>query len=117
MKRPIDRHVGERLRAIRERQGLSVEALATRVGIPAAQLAAHETGERIRPEALYAIARTLNVLIAEFFASTKTPERPKDELADFPPLETAALLRTLGRLDEAARRKALRIMQTVAGAA
>jgi hypothetical protein len=57
----------------------------------------------------------LNVLIAEFFASTKTAERLKDELADFPPMETAELLRTFGRLDEAARRKALRIVQMVAG--
>ena len=115
MKRPIDRHVGEQLRAIRERQGLSVEALATRVGISAAQLAAHEAGERIKPEVLYAIARPLNVLIAAFFVGTQTPERLKDELADFPLMETAELLRTFGRLDEAARRKALRIVQMVAG--
>jgi transcriptional regulator with XRE-family HTH domain len=52
MKRPIDRHVGERLRAIRERKALSLEELATLVGITAAQLAAHEAGARIRPEVL-----------------------------------------------------------------
>ena len=54
-------------------------------------------------------------MIAAFFVGTQTPERLKDALADFPPIETAELLRTFRRLDEAARRKALRVVQMVAG--
>jgi transcriptional regulator with XRE-family HTH domain len=112
MNRPIDRHVGERLRAIRERKALSLEE--------AAQLEAHEAGQRIRPEALYAIARALNVLIAEFFFAVTKPEeqprhQPVDELADFPSIETARLLGIWRQLDEAAQRKALRHVRMVAG--
>jgi transcriptional regulator with XRE-family HTH domain len=119
MKRPIDRHVGERLRTIRERRGMSIDELATQVGITADQLAAHEAGEHLKPEVLYAIARSLRVLIAEFFIVIKPQahprERPMDELADFPPFETARLLGVWRQLDEAAQRKALRVIQMVAG--
>jgi transcriptional regulator with XRE-family HTH domain len=119
MKRPIDRHVGERLRAIRQSRHLSLAALSDSVGITEVQLAAHEAGERIKPEALYAIARTLNVLIAEFFVVTKLQERPQeqpvDELADFPPIETAALLRVWRRLDAEGRHRAVLAVQAVAG--
>jgi transcriptional regulator with XRE-family HTH domain len=117
--RPIDKHVGERLRAIRERKGLSLEELGTQVGITADQLAAHEAGERIRPELLYAIARTLNVLIASFFTVEATePPRPRDELdelAEFPLFETARLLEVWRQLDEAAQRKALQVVRMIAG--
>jgi hypothetical protein len=39
--RASDRHVGERLRTVRERRGMSIEGLGTQVGITADQLAAH----------------------------------------------------------------------------
>jgi transcriptional regulator with XRE-family HTH domain len=111
----IDRHVGERLRAIRERQGLSLQALSDRVGIDVARLAAHEAGERIKPEALYAIARTLNVLIAEFFAATKPQDQLLDELAPFASSEKTELLRAWRRLDAEGRHRAITIVQAVAG--
>jgi transcriptional regulator with XRE-family HTH domain len=117
--RPIDRHVGERLRVIRQSHGMSLETLADSMGIDVARLAAHEAGERIKPEVLYAIARTLNVLIAEFFVVTKPQEQPPtqlvDELADFPPSETAALLRVWRRLDAEGRHRAVLAVQAVAG--
>jgi transcriptional regulator with XRE-family HTH domain len=119
LNRPIDRHVGERLRAIRQSQGMSLETLADSTRIGVARLAAHEAGERIKPEVLYAIARRLNVLIAEFFVGTKPQERPQeqpvDELADFPPTETAALLRAWRRLDAEGRHRAVLAVQAVAG--
>jgi transcriptional regulator with XRE-family HTH domain len=116
VKRPIDRHVGERLRAIRERRGLSLQALADGTGIEVARLRAFETGERMRPEVLYGIARTLNVLIAEFFAVTTPPEQqPLDELAAFASPETAELLRAWQRLDPEARHRVITIVQAVAG--
>ena len=98
---------------------MSVEGLATEVGIMADQLAAHEAGEHIKPEMLYAIARALHVLIAEFFIVIKPQaqprEQPVDELAEFPLLETSRLLRAWRQLDEAAQRKALHIVRMVAG--
>jgi transcriptional regulator with XRE-family HTH domain len=119
MTRPIDRYVGERLRAIRERRGLSLQDLSDRMGIDVARLTAYEAGERIKPESLAAIARSLHVLIAEFFVVIKPHEAPRkqpvDELTDFPPLETERLLGVWRRLDEAAQRKALRLVQMVAG--
>jgi transcriptional regulator with XRE-family HTH domain len=113
--RPIDKHIGGRLHAIRQSRGMSLEALASSVGVGVVQLAAYEAGERIKPELLYAIARSLHVLIAEFFAVTEVPERPKDELADFPLFETARLLGAWRQLDEVAQRKALHVVQLVAG--
>ena len=98
---------------------MSVEGLATQVGITAARLAAHEAGEHIKPEMLYIVARTLRVLIAEFFIVIKPQaeprEQPVDELADFPLLETERLLGVWRQLDEAAQRKALHIVRMVAG--
>jgi hypothetical protein len=70
----------------------------------------------MRPYVLYSIAQALSVPLAAFFAAAAPPERPRGELADFPPIETAQLLGIWRRLDEAARRKASRIVQTVAGA-
>jgi transcriptional regulator with XRE-family HTH domain len=113
--RPIDKHVGERLQTIRERKGLPIEELAAQLGIMADQLAAHEAGERIRPEMLYAIARTLNVLIAEFFVATKPQSELLDELAAFASQETTALLQAWRQLDPAAQRKALQVVQMIAG--
>jgi transcriptional regulator with XRE-family HTH domain len=113
--RPIDKHVGERLRTIRERRGLSLQALEDITNIDAAQLQAFEAGERMRPELLYGIAQSLGVLIAEFFSVTKPLEQPQDELAGFPPIETAELLRAWRQLDREARRRAVQVVQMIAG--
>jgi transcriptional regulator with XRE-family HTH domain len=114
--RPIDRHVGERLRTLRERRGLSMQALADLTGIDAERLRAFEAGERIRPEVLYGLAGTLNVLIAAFFVGTEPPQvQPLDELAAFASPETAELLRAWRQLDENGRRKALLTVKAVAG--
>jgi transcriptional regulator with XRE-family HTH domain len=114
--RPIDRHVGERLRAIRASRQLSLQALADLTGIDAAQLRAFEAGERIKPEVLYGIAGTLNVLIAEFFVGTKPPEvQPLGELAAFASPETTELLRAWRRLDAEARHRAILAVQALAG--
>ena len=115
-KRPIDLHIGHRLRDLREQRLLSLETLAGNTDITAAQLAAHEAGERMPPQILYSLAQAMGVPLAAFFA-VEAPEcpSPKDELADFPPIETAELLRTLRRLDKAARQKALQVVRMVAG--
>jgi transcriptional regulator with XRE-family HTH domain len=116
VKRPIDRHVGERLRAVRQSRGLSLTDLADRTGIDAERLRAFEAGERIRPEVLYAIARTLGVLVAAFFVGTEPPQvQPLDEMAAFASPETTELLQVWRRLDENGRRKALLTVKAVAG--
>ena len=114
--RPIDRHLGERLRTFRERRRMSLEELANRVSVTAGQLAAHEAGERMRPLVLYSIAETLHVPLAAFFHAAEPMAWPREELVEFPPIETAELLEAWRRLDEDARRKAFLIVRTLAGA-
>src|SRR5262249_2492783 len=119
VKRPIDRHVGKRLRAIRTSRGLSLQALADSTGIDEARLRAFEAGERIRPAGLYGLARTLTVLIAQFLVAERAEgprlRNERDELADFPPIETARLLGVWRQLDPEAQRKALQVVQMIAG--
>jgi transcriptional regulator with XRE-family HTH domain len=116
LKRPIDCYIGERVRAFRERQGLSLEVLASRVvGMTPTQLGAYESGERIAPRTLYALAQTLDVPLALFFAADLPREQPVDELAPFASPETTELLRVWQRLAVDARRRALLVVQAVAG--
>jgi transcriptional regulator with XRE-family HTH domain len=117
-KRPIDRHVGERLRAIRESRHLSLQAMADSMGIDVVRLRAFEAGERLKPEVLYGIAQALGVLIAEFFVATKAPEPqdpPVDELAAFESPETTALLQVWRRLEPVDRHRAILAVRAVAG--
>jgi hypothetical protein len=86
------------------------------VGIDAAQLRAHETGERMPPHVLYTLAQALNVLVAEFFSAvTKPLDPPVPELAVFALPETAELLQAWRRLDPQARHRAILAVQAVAG--
>jgi transcriptional regulator with XRE-family HTH domain len=114
-KRPIDRHVGERVRALREHRRLSLEELASRVGVTPAQLGAYESGERMAPRTLYALAEALSVPLARFFIADQSLEQPvADELARFASPETTELLRAWQRLAVDARRRALVVVRAVA---
>lgn len=64
----IDRHVGERLRLVRESRGMSLERLASALNIPAARLLDLEEGrERISAELMRSLSRVLKAQPAEFF--------------------------------------------------
>jgi transcriptional regulator with XRE-family HTH domain len=116
LKRPIDRHIGGRVRAFRERRQLSLEALASRVGLTDKQLGAYESGERMRAWTLYALTAALDVPLARIFAVDQPPAPPVDELARFASSETTQLLQAWRRLDPGAQRRALLAVQAVAGA-
>jgi transcriptional regulator with XRE-family HTH domain len=80
--RPIDQHVGERIRLRRTERGLTQEQLADALDVSYQQVQKYETGaNRISAGRIYEIARKLGVDIGYFF----------DGLADgedaMPPLE------------------------------
>jgi transcriptional regulator with XRE-family HTH domain len=70
MKTPnhIDRHVGGRLRQLREARGLALQDLAHMTGVPAPHLIALEQGrERISAELMRKLSRILRVRPSDYF--------------------------------------------------
>jgi transcriptional regulator with XRE-family HTH domain len=69
-RQPLHSDVGSRLRAERERRGISLRALARQVGISPSAMSQIETG-RSRPSVrtLYAIVSTLDMSLDELFAT------------------------------------------------
>ena len=66
---PVDLRVGARIRARRERVGLSVETLAGRLGCPPALLLDYETGRtRAGATTLMLLTRVLGVDVGYFLA-------------------------------------------------
>jgi transcriptional regulator with XRE-family HTH domain len=81
--RPIDQHVGERIRLRRTERGLTQEQLAEALDVSYQQVQKYETGaNRISAGRLYEIARRLGVEVGYFFGGLATD----DENAP-PPLE------------------------------
>jgi transcriptional regulator with XRE-family HTH domain len=113
--RPIDRHIGKRLRAIRHSRQMSLETFADHVGLEVRLLRSYEAGERIKAEALCTLARALNVPIAGFFSAPTHRAQMLDELSAFASHETALLLQAWEQLDMEERHKALLAVQLVAG--
>ena len=83
----VDARIGERIRALRMRIGLSQKELAGQLDIVFQQLQKHENGtSRVPASRLYDIARALNTPIAYFFAedersSSKASSRSSDVTA------------------------------------
>jgi transcriptional regulator with XRE-family HTH domain len=66
--RPIDQHVGERIRLRRTERGLTQEQLADALAVSYQQVQKYETGaNRISAGRIYEIARKLEVEIGYFF--------------------------------------------------
>jgi len=64
----IDRHVGARLRGLRESRGIAAEKLAAAMQIPVSRLRDLEEGrERITADLMRPLARLLRAAPAEFF--------------------------------------------------
>lgn len=65
---PVDRHVGERVRAWRKRRGLTQSGLARSVGVTFQQIQKYESGQnRISASMLVALARSLQVPVLALF--------------------------------------------------
>jgi transcriptional regulator with XRE-family HTH domain len=75
--RPVDVHVGGRLRLFRLRAGLSQTALAERIGLTFQQLQKYEKGRnRISAGTLLALSRNLDVQVQDFFEGLTAPQFP-----------------------------------------
>jgi transcriptional regulator with XRE-family HTH domain len=65
---PIDKHVGRRLRALREAQGMSAEVLVRAVGMSIDRLERLESGrERINVDDMRRLCEVLGATPADFF--------------------------------------------------
>ena len=66
--KPIDQHVGERIRLRRTERGLTQEQLAQALDVSYQQVQKYETGaNRISAGRIYQISRKLNVSVGYFF--------------------------------------------------
>ena len=66
--RPIDQHVGERIRLRRTERGLTQEQLAEALDVSYQQVQKYETGaNRISAGRIYEISRKLDVTVGYFF--------------------------------------------------
>lgn len=72
----VDAHVGRRLRALRMAAGLSLSALAARMGVSYQQLQKYETGlNRMSAGQMYEACRALGVGAGVLFEGLPGPER------------------------------------------
>jgi transcriptional regulator with XRE-family HTH domain len=66
--RPVDRHVGARIKFLRRALGMSQTELAHRIGLTFQQVQKYEAAaNRVSASVLYEIAKVLGVPIADFF--------------------------------------------------
>ncbi len=73
--RPIDQHVGERIRLRRTERGLTQEQLADALDVSYQQVQKYETGaNRISAGRIYEIARKLEVEVGYFFEGLENGE-------------------------------------------
>ena len=120
--RPIDNHVGHRLRARRKELGLSQNRLAEAIGVTFQQIQKYERGaNRVVASRLYDLAAALDVPVSYFFADPppaaledSAPAREDPE--DHPPhRETLDLVRAYYKIaDERLRKKFVDLVKSVA---
>jgi len=66
---PIDRHVGDRLKFLRVKAGLSQQAIAQKVGVTFQQVQKYEKGSnRVSASRLYEFTRVLGCEVQDFFS-------------------------------------------------
>jgi len=76
---PVDRHVGQVLRARRRALQLTQATVAGRLGLSFQQLQKYERGtNRISASALHALSLVLDLPVARFFEGLPEPENPDD---------------------------------------
>ena len=76
--RPIDQHVGERIRLRRTERGLTQEQLAAALDVSYQQVQKYETGaNRISAGRIYQIARKLGVEVGYFFEGARRRPEPR----------------------------------------
>ena len=120
--RPIDRHVGRRIRARRNERGLSQNRLAETIGVTFQQVQKYERGaNRVVASRLYDLAVALDVPVDYFFE-----DAPAEALEDSAPTrseagehpshrETLDLVRAYYKIaDQGLRRRLVDLVKSVA---
>lgn len=116
--RPVDVHVGNRVRLRRTLLGMSQEALGKAVGLTFQQIQKYERGaNRIGASRLYEFARILDIPVSYFFEEmtdelrgADADDRDVEVATDDDPLserETLELVRAYYRIKDKAKRDAL----------
>jgi len=103
----IDRHVGVRLRNLRQRRAMAAETLAQALAISPERLADFEEGrERISAELLRKMSRILGAPASEFFLGLAPAGGAASAFAEAPSPEEEErqLLRDFGRIRDAGTR-------------
>lgn len=76
---PVDRHVGQVLRARRRALQLSQSAVALQLGISFQQLQKYERGtNRVSASVLHGLSLALDLPVARFFEGLAEPDNPDD---------------------------------------
>lgn len=84
-KRPIELHIGKRLRQRRLEQGLTLQDVDKLLGSPAGTTKAFEQGKRfVGPGDLFTLSSLLDVDVSFFFLNAGTGVRNADSLAHTP---------------------------------
>ena len=120
--RPIDNHVGARLRARRKELGMSQNRLAEAIGVTFQQIQKYERGaNRVVASRLYDLAAALDVPVSYFFtdppATALQDSAPaRSDLHDYPQhRETLDMVRAYyGIADKRLRRKFVDLVKSVA---
>jgi transcriptional regulator with XRE-family HTH domain len=110
----IDRHVGQKLRKLRQEAGLTLQDLAEQIGVSHQQLQKYETGaNRLSVGMLPGVAEALGVDIMEFFEDADKTSSKKKSKADQLRSECETMLRRTKSED--ALRGMLRVLKALAG--
>ncbi len=114
--RPIDVHVGGRVRAGRTLIGMSQTELGKRVGLTFQQIQTYEKGmNRIAASRLWVISLVLGRPISWFFEGIGEPKRKGDDL--LVKRETLQLVRYLSACDRDVQKHLAAMINAVAGKA
>jgi len=118
----LDRQIGQRLKKLRQQEGISAAALAEAIGSTQQQISRYENAQnKISASQLYVLARSLSVPLAWFFldseATTPTasliseknpPAYARQSMTD----ETATLQAIWPRLTPAQRKATLKLLDS-----
>lgn len=117
MSHPVDQHVGKRLRELRNRLGMSQEALAKSSGITFQQVQKYERAtNRISVSRIFEFAHTLKVPVSYFFdgiegemglAESTTPFQHEDKSME---KEVRDLVNSYRRIENPETRKSVKTL-------
>lgn len=123
--KPVDIHVGNRLRLRRTLLGMSQEKLGTALGLTFQQIQKYEKGaNRIGSSRLYEIGRILGVPVAYFFEAFEDDRDPLPEMegigrfdqSKLMDRETIELIRAYYSIDQGeVRHQVFELMKTLGG--